>query len=154
MKKLLLFTVSIIMLNCSNNDDTSKTFLELYGGTAWAEDELGTNNILIYRFINNTNTPYEEWAYYFDFDCAQYSLMTSEITDDYISGTYIVNRIIDNSNKLVIEYIDPMSSLIHMDTFTITGETMTVKQEIPGVDSETFTYTRYNQNVDDINICN
>jgi len=76
--------------------------------------------------------------------------MSSEIIDD---NTYIINRIIDNSNQLVLEVIYAHDdSFAFVETYTVSGETLTLKQEDSN-GAETFPFTKYNQNVDDLTIC-
>lgn len=124
MKKLFLLTLSLILLNCSNDDnnsnDNTKTFLENYAGTSWQN----TIDIQFYlRFINNLNSPMET---YFDFlDCYIYT--------KFNLAEEVAEIILNEGDVLKIKY-GPLDGYEGTYTLTVSGNNLKFEDDYQSTD--------------------
>lgn len=127
MKKLIyILVLPLFIFNCSKSDDDNlktpvddnlnTTFLEKYEGTVWISNELDVTSYI--RFINNLNTPLENWI---DMtDCYYY----------YLQTLYEGDTLSENSNDtLEFRYVESDEGVEYLDIITLTASGNTIEAE-------------------------
>jgi len=149
MKKLIYFLVIILFVfNCDRTSDEilETTFLEKHEGTVWLKNN--PEQILLIRFINNTDAPLEYWineetcySYYLERIYEGNSLTIN--SEDILEFSYY--RCIDATDCVNIITLNILDKMMLLESKHYEDEIL--------ISSEYIGYSKSNENVDSFNLC-